>query len=159
MDKLKLQYLIITIIGLLLISPTYADSVYRDSHDYQYDHNPAYYGHGSSHSYDYGHPAYNQHEIRYYQSHDPYYSPEYYPEQYPRHIHNSYCGHQYQLNHSAYRYNYDNHIEYGTNSHVGATIVGGALGGAIANDISHGNGAITTLGVITGAALAVEFDH
>ena len=40
-----------------------------------------------------------------------------------------------------------------------ATIVGGAIGGAIANDISGGDGAATAIGVLTGAVLVGGLHH
>ncbi len=154
MKKLTLKMLIISISSVLFISTSYAGS-YNNSHQYR-GHNSGY---NKQHTprYNYGHSNNyrNRGHVRTYRSHD----------QYRVHRHHSQCGHQYYPQSHSYGYsnghvsNSVTYIEYGANDHTAATIVGGAIGGVVANDLSHGDGVATAIGVVTGAIIAVGLDH
>lgn len=139
-------------IGLLSVNLSYADSYSRSySHSYS----------GNRHNNYRHYRNHRSHEARHYRRHydQPHHS--YYYDN-----HNYYGDHNYRHHHypkiKSYTTNYSSSVSYTTYSDhhdIATTIVGGALGGVIANDLSGGDGAATAFGILTGAVIADGLGH
>lgn len=152
------RIIVLSFIGLLSINTSFAGSYYNNNHEYRSGSHRAQNKHRSTVTIDYGysdtHRAPRHAERRRY-------SHERRSDSYrPAHQYNSYRSHtpRYQQ-HSRNYYNSVSYSSYNGHNNAAATIVGGAIGGVIANDISGGDGAATAIGILGGAVLASGLSH
>ncbi len=151
--RIKLSIVFIAIFGLLSINQSFADSSDRDDNEYRGGHHSSNNKYRSSRSRDY--PRHNRyimnkhHNPRHYGTHPRHYNSR------PRHANYRYW-HPRNEHYSTY---YTSSVSYSDHNDAATTIIGSAIGGVIANDISRGDGAATAIGILTGAVVANELAH
>ena len=177
--KLILAMVFVSFTGLMSMNQSYASSYYNQDRDYKNKHGYSD-SRSNSRSQHKNKRHHSRHAKRQHRSYDRRHQPVHGHHHRNKHNYRSHQhhnighnqGHNHGYKYSEHRDNYPRIERYSTNysssiryngvshhNNAAATLVGGAIGGAIANDISGGDGAATAFGIVTGAVLANGFNH